>query len=177
MRTLSYAQVLRTMRRQHFAILSTSSPAGTPASAGVTYGLARSGATMYVMTRRHLQKARNIAVNPEVSLVIPLPRRMLWGLPPATIQLCGRAVIVDWADAEAQRVFKGFWVGRQILTSYEKLRILGESRICFLRVDLDPVIRTYMVGRSIWQVRSRMEAGRATVIRPEAEGRLGTDRR
>ncbi len=164
-RTLAYPTVLRTMRRQHFAVLSTSDTAGHPASAGVTYGLTPSGQAMYVMTRRHLQKARNIAANPEVSLVIPVPRRLLWPVPPATMQLRGRAQILDWTDAEAREVFSGFLLGRQILTSYQELHGRGESRICFLRIDLDPLIRTYLVGTSIWRVRRSMESGSATATR------------
>ncbi|WP_026256729.1 pyridoxamine 5'-phosphate oxidase family protein [Mycobacterium sp. 155] len=164
--TLTYAKVLREIGRQHFAVLSTSDTSGTPASAGVTYGLAPSGTTIYVMTRRHLQKVRNITATQDVSLVVPIPRKLMWTLPPATIQLRGRAEIVDWTDTEACGVFSGFWLGRQILNSYEQLHERGETRICFLRIDLDSVIRTYMVGTSLWQARSRMESGSATVIRP-----------
>jgi hypothetical protein len=167
--TITYAKVLREIGRQHFAVLSTSDAAGIPASAGVTYGLARSGVTIYVMTRRHLQKARNITANYEVSLVIPIPRKLVWTLPPATIQLRGQAEIVGWTDAEARGVFSGFWLGRQILNSYEQLRERGETRICFLRIDLDPVIHTYMVGTSVWQARSRMDSASAAVVRPRAQ--------
>jgi general stress protein 26 len=162
--------VARQIRRQHFAVLATSDTAGSPASAGVTYGLAPSGTVVYVMTRRHLQKARNIAANSDVSLVIPVPRRVLWSLPPATIQLRGQAQIVNWTHAEARATFSGFWLGRQILDSYHKLHQQGENRICFLRIDVDPVIRTYMVGRSLWQARTRMESAGATVIGPGTNG-------
>ena len=154
------------MRRQHFAVLSTSDTAGHPASAGVTYGLTRSGEAMYVMMRRHLQKVRNVAANPEVSLVIPVPRRLLWPVPPATLQLRGRAQILDWTDADARGVFSGFLLGRQIISSYQQQLDHGESRICVLRIDLDPVIRTYLFGTSIWRVRRSMESGSATATRP-----------
>jgi hypothetical protein len=164
-RILAYPTVLRAMRRQHFAVLATSDRAGSPACAGVTYGLTRSGAVMYVMTRRHLQKARNIAVNPEVSIVIPIPRRLLWPLPPATIQLRGHATIVDWTDVGAREVFSGFLLGRQLLTSYEQRQRRGETRICGLRIDLDPVIGTYLVGTSIWRARRNMQSGSATAVR------------
>lgn len=60
---LDYPRVLRTLRRQHFAVLSTSDTAGRPASAGVTYGLTQTGNAMYVMIRRHLLKASNIAAD------------------------------------------------------------------------------------------------------------------
>jgi hypothetical protein len=161
---------VRQVRRQHFGVLATSDAAGSPASAGVTYGLGPSDTVMYVMTRRHLQKARNIAANNHVSLVIPVPRRMLWMLPPATIQLRGRAQVVNWTHAEARSTFAGFWLGRQILDSYQQLHQRGENRICFLRIELDPVIRTYLVGTSIWRARTRMETGGATVIGPGGGG-------
>lgn len=154
------------MRGQHFAVLSTSDTPGRPASAGVTYGLTRSGAVMYVMTRRHLQKARNIAVNADVSLVIPVARKLLWPVPPATIQLGGSAEIREWTDTEGTQVFSGFLLGRQILASYRELHRRGESRICFLRIDLDPVIRTYLLGTSIWQARRNMESASAKAMRP-----------
>ena len=154
------------MRRQHFAVLSTSDTAGHAASAGVTYGLAPSGAVMYVMTRRHLQKTRNIAANPAVSLVIPVARKLLWPVPPATIQLRGSAEIREWTDAEGSRVFSSFLLGRRILTSYRELHARGETRVCFLRIDLDPVIHTYMVRTPLWQlVRKGMESGSATIVR------------
>jgi hypothetical protein len=163
---LDYPRVLRTLRRQHFAVLSTSDTANHPASAGVTYGLTQTGNAMYVMTRRHLLKARNIAANPHVSLVVPIKRRLLWPVPPATIQLRGRAHILDWTDLGGRDVFSRFLLGRLITSSYEKLHSEGERRICFLRIDLDPAINTYMVGTSLWRIHASMKSGTATTVRP-----------
>lgn len=148
-RTLAYPMALRTMRRQHFAVLSTSDTAGHPASAGVTYGLTRSGEAMYVMTRRHLQKARNIAANPEVSLVIPVPRRLLWPVPPATLQLHGHAERLDWIDAEARNAFSGFVLGRQIINSYRELHRRGESASDFSGSDRPGSRHPHLPGRHI----------------------------
>jgi hypothetical protein len=116
------------------------------------------------MTRRHLQKARNIARNPNVALVVPLTRRFLQFLPPATLQLSGQAEILDWSDAAGTAVFRRFWMGRRILDAYAESARRGETRICFLRVTPDPVVRTYMVGYGIWELRSRMESGAAKVV-------------
>jgi hypothetical protein len=118
------------------------------------------------MTRRHLQEARNIAQNPNVSLVVPLTRRLLWFLPPLTIQLHGRAEIVDRTDEEGTEVFRRFWMGRRILDAYQESRRRGETRMCFLKVMPGPVVYTYMVGSSIWQLRTRMESGAAKVVIP-----------
>lgn len=145
-------------------MLSTTDLVGTPASAGVSYGISESGAVIYVMTRRHLQKARNIAANPQVSLVVPLARRLLWFLPPPTIQLRGYAELVDWTDEQATAAFRRFWLGRRILHGYRRSYRRGESRICVIRITPSPVVHTYMVGSSIWQVRRRMESGAATVV-------------
>ena len=86
---VTFDLVLRELRAHHFAVLTTVGEDETPDSAGVNYGVSAPGGelALYVMTRRHLKKARNIARNPRVALVIPLPRRLLWFLPPATIQL------------------------------------------------------------------------------------------
>lgn len=165
---VTWELVLSHLRKRNFAVLSTSDEASKPHSAGVNYGVAGSGRelVLYVMTRRHLRKARNIALNPAVSLVIPLTRRLLWPLPPPTIQLHGQAEIVGWADEEGTDVFEGFWVGRRILNAYHESHRRGETQICFLKITPDPVINTYMVGSGIWQLRNRMESGAAKVVNP-----------
>lgn len=158
--------VLNELRKHHFAVLSTASGTGRPHAAGVSYGVTEPGrdVAIYVMTRTHLRKTRNVAENPSVSLVVPLPRRLLWFLPPATIQLQGRAEILDERDEIGTAVFRHFWIGRRILGAYEESRRRGETRICFLRIAPDPTIHTYMVGVPIWDIRKRMESGAGTVV-------------
>jgi hypothetical protein len=165
---VTFELVLHQLRKQHFAALSTVSGDGRPHSAGVNYGVSRPSRDLaiYVMTRTHLQKARNIALNPSVSLVIPSARRLLWFLPPPTIQLHGRAEILDWADEEGTAVFAGFWMGRRILEAYQASHRRGETRSCFLKITPDPVISTYMVGYSAWELKSHLESGAAKVIIP-----------
>jgi general stress protein 26 len=87
------ALVAGQIRRQHFAVLATAGRDGAPHSAGVSYGATGPGDdfALFVMTRRHLLKARNIQSDPRISMVIPIPRPVLTFLPPATIQLLGRA--------------------------------------------------------------------------------------
>lgn len=165
---VTFDLVLRELRAHNFAVLGTVDEDGVPDSAGVNYGVSAPGRdlALYVMTRRHLKKARNIARNPHVALVIPLPRRLLRFIPPATIQLRGRAEILDWTDEEGTNAFRRFWMGRWILAAYEKSRQQGETRVCFLKITLDPVIRTYAVGHSVWDLRRRMESAGATVLIP-----------
>ena len=165
---LTFDVVLSHLRKRNFAVLSTVSSRDRPHSVGVNYGVSAPGRPLviYVMTRTHLTKARNIAQNPSVSLVVPLTRRVLGFLPPPTIQLYGQAEIVDWTDEGGTEVFRRFWMGRRILEAYREAHRSGETRICFVRIVPDPVVYTYMVGYSIWQVRRRMESGAAKVVIP-----------
>lgn len=165
---VTVALVLQELRTHNFAVLSTVDEEGAPDSAGVNYGLSVPGRQLafYVMTRRHLKKARNIARNPRVSLVVPLPRRMLWFVPPATIQLRGRAEILDWSDNDGTAVYRGFWMGRRILEGYAASRRRGETRICFVKITPEPLIRTYALGYSAWELRRNMESAAATVELP-----------
>jgi general stress protein 26 len=163
-----FERVLMELRKHHFAVLSTVGAEGVPHSAGVRYGISGSGPdfAMYVMTRTHLRKARDIAQNPRASVVVPPTRRILWFLPPATIQLQGRAEILEWTHEAGTDVFRRFWLGRRILNGYQASHRRGETRICFLKITPDPVIATYLVGSSVWELRNRMEAGAAKVSMP-----------
>jgi hypothetical protein len=165
---VTFELVLSHLRTRNFAVLSTISAESKPHSTGVSYGVSKPGRDLaiYVMTRTHLQKARNIAHNPSVSLVVPLTRRLLWLLPPPVIQLHGRAEICDWTDEEGTEIFRRFWLGRRILAAYQESHRHGEARICFLRITPDPVIHTYMVGSSIWRLRRHMESGAARIVVP-----------
>lgn len=158
-------RVLRELRRNNFAVLSTVDQDGDPDSAGVSYGVSPAGSdlALYVLTRRHLRKARNIQRNSRVALVVPITRRLLWFVPPPSIQLHGRAEILDWRDEEGIAVFRRFWIGRRILDAYAVSRKRGETRVCFLKITPDPHLRTYMVGTRIWDLARHMEAGAATV--------------
>jgi general stress protein 26 len=164
-------RLLAELRAHDFAVLSTTDAAGQPHAAGVTYGVSPPGhpLALYVMTRRHLAKARDIARNPRVALVVPLPRRLLRFVPPATIQLRGRAEILDGSDREGTEVFRRSWLGRRILAAYARSRRRGETRVCFLRIAPDPVVHTYGVGHSAWSLRRRMEAAAGRVVLPAAE--------
>lgn len=165
---VTFELILGHLRKQTFAVLSTTDEEGKPYSAGVNYRVSERGSeiAIFVMTRRHLKKARNVALNSRVSLVVPLPRRLLWFLPPATLQLSGEAKILDWTDDEGRDAFRKFWIGRRIFKAYEESHRRGETRICFLKITPDPVINTYMVGSNIWQLRKDMESGAAKVVDP-----------
>lgn len=172
---VTFEMVGRELRKRDFAVLSTADAQGRPHAVGVEYGVSPQGTHLYVMTRRHLKKARNIAANPKVSLVVPLTRRLLWFLPPPCIQFQGTAEILERTDEGGTATFRTFFMGRRILRMYEEMERRGETRICFLRITPDPVIFTYMVGYSIWEVRRRMEVGVERVEIPAEYKRQGSE--
>jgi hypothetical protein len=165
---LSYDQIVAALRKRSFAVLATVDEHGQPHAVGVEYGVLPDGRHVYVMTRRHLKKARNIAVNPKVALVVPMTRRFLWFLPPPCIQFGGIAEILDDSDPGGVETFKSFFMGRRILKMYDEARERGETRTCFLRITPDPVIDTYMLGHSLLQLMQRMEAGQERVTLPQS---------
>ncbi len=100
-RTLPFWLVPRQVRRHHCATLSTVGPNSQAQSAGVSCAVSTPGAPLArdSMSRTHLHKTRNIARNLSVSLVMPLPRRLRWFLPPPTIHLRGRSGLLDQTNA------------------------------------------------------------------------------
>jgi hypothetical protein len=166
--TLTFDSVVKELRKRDFAVLSTVTEEGRPYSVAVNYGVSLPGAPfgMYLMTRRHLKKARNIVENPNVSAVVPVTRRLLWFLPPPSIHFQGTAEILDWKDEVGTRIFGSFFMGRQILKKYKAANGRGDARICFVRITPDEEIFTYMVGYPVWDISKRMESGAARVKIP-----------
>ena len=165
---LSFEMIVRQLRRRTFGVLATVGADGRSHSVGVEYGVFTGAGAfeIYVMTRRQLKKARDIAANPNVSFVVPLTRRLLWFLPPPCIQFEGTAVILDRTDKRGVETFRRFFMGRRILKMYDELERRGETRTCFLRITPAPVVSTYMVGHSIWELSRRMEVGMEKVEVP-----------
>jgi len=156
---ITFDDVMHLLRGRSFAVLSTADNQSRPHSAGIVYAVAPQGADIYVMTRTHLMKARNIISNPNVSLVVPLSRRLLWFLPPPCIQFQGTAEILDRTHPGGKHAFESFFLGRTILKMYREFERRGETRVCFLRIKPGPVVFAYAVGSPIWQLVNRMEGG------------------
>ena len=173
---LNFDLVEKELRKRSFGVLGTVTEEGGSHSVGVVYGVSPPGGPfeIYVMTRRHLRKVRNIAANPNVSLVIPLTRGLLWFLPPPCIQLQGKAEILDWKDEAGTKAFHAFFMGRRILRKYEASYRRGETRTCFLRITPGPEIFTYMVGYPVWEMSQRMESGSGKVEIPNYRRGVGS---
>jgi hypothetical protein len=165
-RNVTFDVILKHLRSRSFGVLGTADAQGKPHAVGVEYAVSLSGLRVYVMTRRHLKKSRNVAANPNVSFVVPLTRRFLWFLPSSCIQFDGTAEVLDRNDAEGIESFEAFLTRRTILRMYEKFERRGETRVCFLRITPGQVISTYAVEHSVWSLIVRMEAGMETIKVP-----------
>ena len=132
-------RTLRAIQRRSFAVLSTVSPAGFPHAAGVAYCAV--GSTLYVSTERGSRKARNVAADERVALVVPV-RRLPVG-PPFTVQLQARATVLAVDDAEIV----------DLVAAGALRRITGHGELdlpdgCFLRIVPNGPVHTYGIGVS-----------------------------
>ena len=135
----------RAIRRHHFAVLSTVSPAGHPHAAGVSY--ATVGQRLYVNTHGSSRKARNVATERRVGVVVPV-RRLPVG-PPFNVQFQGEATLLAMDDPEITALLPGG--GLRAVTSHGEL---DEPDGCFLRIEPVRRIHTYGIGVSMLAVAS-----------------------
>ena len=132
-------RVERAIAGRSFAVLSTVSDAGFPHAAGVVY--AADGTDLYVSTMRSSRKARNIAADDRVAVVIPV-RRLPIG-PPFNVQFQGRASVLDVDDPDITRL-----VAAGTLSGITKHGELDEPDGCFLRIRPTATVHTYGLGVS-----------------------------
>lgn len=132
-------RVRRRLERRSFAMLSTVSPSGFPHAAGVVYELVDD--RLYVHTMRSSRKARNIAADPRVAVVVP-DRRMPVG-PPFSIQFQARAGVVAM---DAPEILALLDAGR--LGGIAGHGALDEPDGCFLRILPNRMVHTYGIGVS-----------------------------
>ena len=154
----------RAIDRRHFAVLSTVSPAGHPHAAGVSYCTV--GERLYVNTHRDSRKARNIAADERVGVVIPV-RRLPVG-PPFNVQFQGTATLLAQDDPEITALLAADEL-RRIVSHGE----LDEPDGCFLRIEPTRRIHTYGIGvRIVAVARDPLHTGpRSIPVPAEAPGR------
>ena len=157
------ARVRKAVASRSFATVSTVSDAGFPHAAGVIY--VPIGDELYIHTMRSSRKARNVAANPRVGVVIPV-RKLPVG-PPFTVQFQARADVLAMDDpaiaahVEAGRLKK--------ITSHGELE---EPDGCFLRIRPTGTVHTYGIGVSALAVaKDPLHAGARSVRLSRSAGR------
>ena len=165
---VSFKQVEKELRGRSFAILGTISRDYRPHSTGVVYSVsARTDPlAFYVTTRTNNKKVRNIRANPNVSLVVPLSRRLLSFIPPYCIQFQGTASILEASNEEAIHVFESSRILRMILKTEFAIVAKAGGDPCFIRISPDPTIFTYGLGTPVWRLSSSAGAAMSKVTIP-----------
>jgi len=144
-------EVVRAIQRRSFMTLATTSPINRPHVAGVLYQAVEM--SLYASTMRSSRKARNIASNRHVGVIIPV-RRLPVG-PPSSVQFQGVADILALDDpAVLELVSQG---QLKAVTGHGELDLPGG---CFLRITPNRRIFTYGLGVSIVKlIRDPLNAG------------------
>lgn len=122
--------------RNHYCILATLSKDGRPHSTGVIYCAKR--LDLYIYTEPDHTKARNVALNPNVAVTIPVWGHQLFWVPPQSIQFQGIANILPADDPVAKKVY-------EFKVLFMKMNITDEKG-CFIHVRPTKYIYTYGVG-------------------------------
>lgn len=130
--------VIDALERRSFCSLATVSAAGRPHVAGVLYEMV--GTDLWVNTVDSTRKARNVAANPHVAVMVPV-RRIPVGAPPSAIQFQGVASLIPTDDHEVTALLAAGNLAS--LTSHGELDIPGS---CFIRITPDRIVHTYGLG-------------------------------
>lgn len=137
------ARVRAAVHSRSFATLSTVSSAGFPHAAGVIY--VPVGDELYVHTMRSSRKARNVAADGRIGVVIPV-RKLPVG-PPFTVQFQGRADVLDMDDPAITALVESGALKK--ITGHGEL---DEPDGCFLRIRPTGTVHTYGIGVSVLAV-------------------------
>lgn len=147
-------RITKILARRSFCVVATTSPSGHSHAAGVVFDWA--DGAMYIHTMRSSRKARNIAANPNVGIVVPA-RRLPVG-PPFTIQFQATATILSMTDATIRRL-----LAERKLTTTSGHGALDEANGCFLQITPAGAMHTYGIGvRIIDIIRDPLHAGART---------------
>jgi hypothetical protein len=148
-------RVMHAIARRSFAVLSTVSAEGFPHAAGVAY--AGVDGVLYVNTMRSSRKARNVAADDRVAVVIPV--RTLPVGPPFNIQFQGRGRVLSMDDPEIADL-----LARGALKKVTSHGELDEPDGCFLRIRPNGRIHSYGIGVSALAVaRDPLHNGERTI--------------
>jgi general stress protein 26 len=153
---LTSDQVWQVIEKELFAVLGMVTGKGESRTVGIIYAVR--GRKIYIASAADTWKVRHIAANPNVSLTIPIAKRvpiMPWiKIPQATITLSGTARIIPAAESPDDIVL-------ELLRGLNKEMLAGMSLI---EVTPEGEFVTYGVGVPLMKMRDPEQArGRAPV--------------
>lgn len=148
-------RITKEIANHSFCMLSTTSPKGRPHAAGVIYEAVNG--SLYVHTMRSSRKARNVAANPHVAVVIPA-RKVPVG-PPFTVQFQATAEILEMDDPAILALLDD---GK--LKGIAGHGALDEPDGSFLKITPTSRVHSYGIGVSLLGViRDPLHAGARSV--------------
>ena len=155
---LTSEQVWSEVEEELFAVLGMVTAKGEARTIGVVYVV--HDHKIYIVTGEDTWKARHIRSNPNVSITIPIAKRipvMPWiKIPAATITFSGKAKLLDVAEV-SQDILRGIY--RDMADNQE---MIADS--CVIEVTPEKHFVTYGIGISLMQMRFPEKArGRAPV--------------
>ncbi|MCJ7717004.1 MAG: pyridoxamine 5'-phosphate oxidase family protein [Anaerolineales bacterium] len=150
--------VWKAIKQQLFAVLAMITRENESRSVGIVYIV--HDQKLYIGTGLESWKTRHIRLNPEVSLTIPIPKRIPlipWiKIPQATISFSGTARIIPAVKAEHEILHS---VYRHMADDQELM-----EKSCLIEVKPKGDFITYGVGISLMQMRDpELSRGRAPV--------------
>ncbi len=143
------------LRRKTFGVLTSVDPQGRPHSTGILYGVAppSSPFAFCFLTLEKYIKVRNIRANPQVTLVVPFPHRILSFIPAPCTTVRGRAEVVPFSDGDAR------WGFEQHRILRDNVDWLTEADPVFLKLTPDPTILCHGLGIGLFELRKEHTAG------------------
>ena len=156
---VSFEEVYRELRRHTFGTLSTIDSKNRSHSVGLIYAVSDQELPLqiYAMTQMKTRKVKNIKANPNVSFVVPCPRKLLSMVPPSCIQFQGIAEILPITDQTAAKAFKSSYLLRMMLNKADDVDTANLGEPCYIEIKPDPVLYTYGLGLSVWQLYKHIE--------------------
>ena len=156
---LSTEAVWQELGNELFAVLGMVTARGEARTVGVVYIVHERH--FYILTGDESWKAHHIRQNPNVSITVPIPKRipfLPWmKIPSATISFVGRAKVYDAEHAEAD-ILHALMRGKE--SDAEKV-----AGLCVIEIDPIGDFVTYGVGISLMTMREPEKArGRARIV-------------
>ena len=161
------------VRKKTFGVLTTVDGRGRPHSTGILYGVAppTSPFALYFLTLEHYEKVRNVRANPQVSLVVPFPHRILSFIPAPCATFRGQAEVTLFDDRDARWAF----AQRRILR--DNVAWLADVEPVFIKLTPEPVVQCHGLGIGLRELRKEHTAGGYKAHIPEKRLAPGTPTR
>jgi hypothetical protein len=134
----TFDQIEAAVRKKTFGVFTSIDRKGRPHSTGVLYGVSppASPFALFVLTRERYVKVRNVRMNPETTLVVTFPHRILSFVPASCVTFRGRTDVVPFADTD------GRW-------ALDQRRILRDNVASVSQVE-DPVFLKLTPEPKVW---------------------------